>query len=323
MPSAVVFCPEPLCKQKSTTQLIAAHMMSCHKNTLQTHFASIQPKSYSVLNLGDNTPLYCCFGCKNATLSMTVAGKHVNPACGVAHEDFLDSLNTQSASERLEEALKTIQRLKKQVCEFRDAAISANSSLQLYDQMKSQARESELHKQQAIEKYIEEFQKVLKPVFYHDLSGVKLLNHFKAADQNAKRVFEKDGTHRPFSKVIENMEEIKERSPYLQAALFPSYQLYMTQYHQSGTKNYINGSTWLDDEFRHFKIKFPDYENFVYKNKPEDKDTESESESEPDSEPEPPKNTLPTIPERRSSFKAYTDEPPKIIMTTRRPSLKS
>jgi hypothetical protein len=299
-------------------------MMSCHKNTLKTHFASIQPKSYSVLNLGDNTPLYCCFGCKSATLSMTVAAKHVNPTCGVAHEDFLDSLNTQSASERLEEALKTIERLKKQVCEFRDAAISANSSLQLYDQMKTQARESELHKQKAIEKYIEEFQRVLKPVFYHDLSGVKLLNHFKSADQNAKKVFEKDGTHRPYSTVMANMEQIVEDSPYLQASLFPSYQLYMSQYLQSGTNSYINGSTWLDDEYRHYKIRFPDYETYVYKNKSSKPEPEPESESESESEPEPPKKEpLPIIPERRPSFKAFSDEPPKILTTTRRPSLKS
>jgi len=324
MPSAVVFCPEPSCKQKSNTQLIAAHIMSHHKDLLKSYMGnSVQSKSYSVLTLGDDKQLLCCFGCKSSWFSTNLANKHRNAQCEVSHQDFLTSIDTVTETDRLADALAQNERLRRQLIEYRDITLKAKSELEIYDQLKSQQRFSLSQKEHAIEKYIEEFQKVLKPVFYQDVSGVKLLAHFKTADQNVKKNFDKEGNHIHYSKVIERMEKIKEDNPYLQAALFPSYQLYMTQYHQSGTKNYINGSTWLDDEFRHFKIKFPDYENFVYKNKPEDKDTESESESEPDSEPEPPKNTLPTIPERRSSFKAYTDEPPKIIMTTRRPSLKS
>ena len=233
--------------------------MSKHRDTLNSFFGdSVQGKWYSTVNLGDDTPLFCCFGCKSSWLSNPLAIKHRNAECEASHQDFLESLNTQSVKERLSDALAQIERQKRQINEFREIANKAKSELMVYDELKKHQRFTELRKQHAIEVYIEEFQKALRPLIYQDKRAVSELSLFKSADRHAKTpVPNNEGTITPLKDVVASMIKYKEESPYLQAALFPSYNLYMRQYLQEGTDMYINGATWLDDEFLHYKVSMP------------------------------------------------------------------
>ena len=284
MPSAALVCP--CCKQKSSSQLLTAHIAAYHKNDIKKLFIadsgvqSIQGKHYSTLNLGDGSPFLCCFGCKSGWVSTNIANKHKDGECLVKHKQFLASLDERSTEEKYFESLELISQLQTECKQLKEERNKAISDLELYDQVKKQANSWHYRNQRAVEEYLEQFQKVMKPIIYSDLSNCSVLRTFLQADINGKNNFINE-EHVPLSKVLHTMKQVHRDNKFLTAALFPSYMLFLKQKEFEGTTNAIvSGETWLGDQLRYYPIRMPDLsdvDDSIYVVEPE-----------PSSEPPPP-----------------------------------
>ena len=266
MPTAKLICPS--CKNESSSRLLCAHLAAYHKSDIKKMFLSEsgvqsqQAKHYSTLNLGDGSQYFCCFGCKTGWLSMNVANKHKDGECLTKHRDFLVSLDTRTVEEKLFEALQKISELETDLKKSKEECNKAKGDLQLYDQVKQHAYDGHFLKLQAAERYIQEFQKVIKPIIYQDLSGCQELRNFTRADENAKINFTAKGDHVPLSDILQMMNDLHKRSKFLTASLFPSYMTFLKQEQFKGTTNsFVAGDTWLEDYFRHYYIRMPELQD--------------------------------------------------------------
>tara|TARA_R110000868_G_scaffold2628_1_gene18761 strand:- start:100 stop:873 length:774 start_codon:yes stop_codon:yes gene_type:complete len=223
---------------------------------------SQQSKHYSTLNLGDGSQFFCCFGCKSGWINMNIANKHKDGECLTKHKDFLMSLDTRTAEEKLFEALHRVSELEIENKRLKQDCDKARDDLQFYDQVKQHAYNGNAVKILWAEEYIQTLQKVMKPIIYMDLSGSETLRNFIRADENAKMNFTPNGEHISLKFVVDKMREVHKSSPFLRAALLPSYMTFLKQRQFVGTTHsYVPGPTWLDDEFRHYNIKMPELED--------------------------------------------------------------
>lgn len=284
MPPAKLVCPS--CKKESSTQLLCAHIAAYHKNDIKSMFlsesgvASSQSKHYSTLNLGDGTQFFCCFGCKSGWTNMNIANKHKDGECLTKHKEFLTAIDTRSTEEKLFEALTSIDKLQTECKQLKEERNKAIGDLELYDQVKKQANSYYFRNQRSVEEYLEQFQKVMKPIIYSDLSNCSVLRTFLQADINAKNNFINED-HVPLSKVIHTLKQVHRDNKFLTAALFPSYMLFIRQKEFEGTTNAIvSGETWLGDQLRHYPIRMPDLSDVD--------DSIHVVDPEPSSEPPPP-----------------------------------
>lgn len=258
MPGATIYCP--VCNQKSSSQLIAAHLAAYHRSDIQKLFTSdegivsTQSKYYSTLNLKSGDHAYCCWGCKSGWLNMNIANKHKDGECLVKHQNFLAGLDERSLEEKLFSALETIQALKAEVKNEKEMRFKAETDLRLYDQKKSIARRWEDSKFNELLIYIEKQQSIFRSYVEKDLSGNKTLRDFQTMDANAKLNFRND-EHVPLSETLKAMREMHKQNLYLKVALFPSVMGYQRQLTQQGGTVYIHSDTWLGDTFRHYHIE--------------------------------------------------------------------
>jgi hypothetical protein len=223
---------------------------------------SQQSKHYSTLNLGDGAQFFCCFGCKSGWTNMNIANKHKDGECLTKHKAFLISLDNRSVEEKLFEALNKNAELEAECKQLKQKCNKAEADLHFYDELKKHSYDGNAIKLMRAEKYISEFQKVIKPIIYSDLSGCTDLRNFIRADENAKRNFTASGDHVPLSDVLLMMNDLHKRSKFLSASLFPSYMTFLKQEEFKGTTNsFVAGDTWLEDYFRHYYIRMPELQD--------------------------------------------------------------
>jgi hypothetical protein len=223
---------------------------------------SQQSKHYSTLNLGDGAQFFCCFGCKSGWTNMNIANKHKDGECLTKHRDFLVALDTRTVEEKLFEALHKTSMFEAELKQVKQELNKAKADLHFYDELKKHSYDGHLLKLKAAERYIQEFQKVIKPIIYQDLSGCADLRTFIRADENAKMNFTAQGDHVPLSDVLQMMNDLHKRSKFLTASLFPSYMTFLKQEQFKGTTNsFVAGDTWLEDYLRHYYITMPELQD--------------------------------------------------------------
>ena len=258
MPGATIYCP--VCNQKSSTQLLAAHLGAYHRSDIQKLFTSeagvvsTQSKYYSTVNLTSGDHFYCCWGCKSGWFNMNIANKHKDGECLIKHQSFLAALDERTLEEKLFAALETVQGLRAELKNEKEMRFKAETDLRTYDQQKSIAHRWNDDIANNLLKYIEKQQNVFRDYVERDISGNKILRDFQAMDANAKLNFHNE-EHVPLSQTLKSMREFHKENSYLRVALFPSVMGYQRQLTQSGGTGYIPSDTWLGDTYRHYHIE--------------------------------------------------------------------